>query len=446
MKAEILVIGLNHSTAPVQIREKITFPGDEKGEVTRSLADVDGVEEAMILSTCNRAEIIVTTEDPVELSEKLIELTGSIHGLNPEPFRAFLYSKAGEDAIRHVFRVAASLDSMVVGEPQILGQVKEGYRRAANVNATGPILNRLMHRAFFTAKRVRNETGIGMAAVSVAYVAVELAKKILGELRDKTVLLIGAGEMAELAAKHLAGHVERPIIVVNRTLENACDLARRLSGDALSMEMLEDGLIKADVVITSTGSCEPVIRMDPLKSVMRRRRYSPIFIIDIAMPRDVEPAVNNIDGVYLYNIDDLQAVVEENLGERREEALRGEQIVEEEVAKYLSWAKSLDSTPTIVALKEKLEAIRAGEMERMNGKLAALDPSQREAVEMVTRSIINKIAHDPIAYLKKAGARSKRNLYLDMTQKLFKLDVLPADPACEKDESLEDEAYYRNEG
>ncbi len=445
MNSEILVIGLNHSTAPVQIREKITFPGDEEGRVTRSFADLDGIEEAMILSTCNRAEIIVTAEDAVESRARLIDAIGSVHGLDPEPFIPFLYVKEGEDAILHVFRVAASLDSMVVGEPQILGQVKEGYRRAANVNATGPILNRLMHRAFFTAKRVRSETGVGMAAVSVAYVAVELARKILGELSDKAVLLIGAGEMAELAATHLAGQVERPIVVINRTLENACNLARSLSGAALSMEQLEEGLVAADVVITSTGSCEPVIRKDQLKNVMRRRRFRPIFIIDIAIPRDVEAAVNDIDGVYLYNIDDLQAVVAENLGERREEALRGERIVEEEVVKFVNWATSLDSTPTIVALIDKLETIRTGELARMNGKLAALSASEREAVEMITRSIINKIAHDPIAFLKRAGARTKGNLYLDITQRLFKLDGLTIEPTAGEEESLEDEANYRNQ-
>jgi glutamyl-tRNA reductase len=413
--------------------------------VTRSFADIDGVEEAMILSTCNRAEIIVTAEQEARSVDGLIRAIASIHGLDPGLFREFLYVKEGEEAIRHVFRVAASLDSMVVGEPQILGQVKEGYRRAANVNATGPILNRLMHRAFFTAKRVRSETGIGTAAVSVAYVAVELAKKILGELRDKVVLLIGAGEMAELAATHMAGQVERPIIVVNRTLENACSLARSLSGAALSMEQLEEGLVAADVVIASTGSCEPVIRKDRLKNVMRRRRFRPIFLIDIAIPRDVEAAVNDIDGVYLYNIDDLQAVVEENLGERREEALRGERIVEEEMVKFVNWATSLDCTPTIVALKEKLEEIRTGELAKMNGKLAALNPAEREAVEMITRSIVNKIAHDPIAYLKKAGVRSKGNVYLDIAQRLFKLDGLTTDLAEEKEESLEDEVNYRNE-
>ncbi len=433
----ILVIGLNHSTAPVEVRERITFPGDSEGKVTRFFADQEGVEEAMILSTCNRGEILASVDDAVSRQERLIQAIGEVHGLDPDPLRAFLYIKSGEDAVRHVFKVAASLDSMVIGEPQILGQVKEGYRRATEVNATGPILNRLMHRAFFAAKRVRTETGVGSAAVSVAYVAVELARKILGELRDKSVLLIGAGEMAELAARHLITHVKRPVAVVNRTYENACNLARELRGSAVQMERLEEGLVEADVVITSTGSCEPLITRDHMKRVMRTRRYRPIFLIDIAIPRDVECAVNDVDSVYLYNIDDLQAVVEENLGERRQEALRGEGIVEEEVTKFMNWKNSLGSTPTIVALKQKLEAIREGELERLNGRLSRLSPEDRETVELITRSIINKVAHDPIVYLKKVGSRSKSDVYLDAAQRIFRLDRVLGDQENSEEEPIE---------
>jgi glutamyl-tRNA reductase len=445
MSANVLVIGLNHSTAPVEVRERITFPGDQDGKVTRIIADVSGVEEAMILSTCNRAEII-TTVGTADTREKLIDAVGQIHDLDPSQFREFLYVKEDWEAVRHVFRVASSLDSMVLGEPQILGQVKEGYRRATEVSTTGPILNRLMHRAFFTAKRVRTETGVGAAAVSVAYVAVELAKKILGRLHDKAVLLIGAGEMAELAARHLAGQVERPVVVVNRTLANACALAKQLDGTAMAIDQLHDALAGADVVITSTGSCEPLIRPSEMKMVMKRRRYRPIFLVDIAIPRDVDPEVNDIDGVYLYNIDDLQLVMEENIGERREQAVRGERIVDEEVDKFINWSKTLESTPTIVALREKLEAIRTGEMSRLNGRLSKLNPEDRETVEMITRSIINKIAHDPISFLKKTGARSKRSEYLDLAQRLFRLDGLTSDPISGEEESLEDEPYHRNEG
>ncbi len=286
------------------------------------------------------------------MAERLIQAIGDIHSLDPNQFREFLYVKENSEAIRHVFRVTSSLDSMVLGEPQILGQVKESYKKATTVKTTGPILNRLMHKAFFAAKRVRTETGIGQAAVSVAYVAVELAKKILGELKDKAVLLIGAGEMAELAARHLINQVERPLTVVNRTFENACALAGELGGNATSFDQIDDALTNADVVIASTGSYEPLIRKDQMKNVLRRRRYRPIFIIDIAIPRDVEPSVNDLDSVYLYNIDDLQSVVQENLGERRQEALRGERIVDEEVKKFVNWTKTLDSTPTIIALRE----------------------------------------------------------------------------------------------
>jgi glutamyl-tRNA reductase len=434
---EVLVIGLNHDTAPVEVREKITFPGDQEGGVTRLIADIHGIEEAMILSTCNRAEIITMTEDASAAQETIIKAIGRIHGVEPDPFREFLYVKQGAEAVRHVFRVASSLDSMVVGEPQILGQVKEAYRRATTVNATGPILNRLMHRAFFTAKRIRTETGVGLAAVSVAYAAVELARKILGELKDKAIMLIGAGEMAELAARHLRNHAEKPVVVVNRTYENACELAGKLRGKAVPMDQLSDGLATADVVITSTGSCEPLLTAVQMKQVMRARRFRPIFLIDIAIPRDIEPAANDIDGVYLYNIDDLQSVVQENLGERMQEALRGETIVNDEVTKFMEWTRTLESAPTIIALRKKLEDIRSTELARMNGKLATFSPPQREAVEMITRAIINKIAHDPMDFLKKFGTRSRRNAYLDVAQRMFKLDGFSSDPDDKKDSGEE---------
>lgn len=437
MNATVLVIGLNHSTAPVEIRERVTFPGDESGQVTQRVTDIEGVEEAMILSTCNRAEIIAMTNEVALTASRIVETIGAIHHLDPGTLQEYLYIKEGGEAVRHVFRVSSSLDSMVVGEPQILGQVKEGYRRATNVNATGPILNRLMHRAFFTAKRVRNETGVGIAAVSVAYVAVELAEKILGDLKEKSVLLVGAGEMAELAARHLINKVEKPLVVVNRTFEKACSLAGEFRGCAVAMDGLEDGLVDADVVITSTGSCEALITSQQMQGVMKRRRFRPVFMIDIAIPRDVEPSVNDLDGVYLFNIDDLHVVVEENLGERRQEALRAETIVADEVIKFLDWTKTLDAAPTIVAFREKLENIRTGELARLNGKLSRLGPSEREVVEMITRSIINKIAHDPISFLKKTGMRSKGNMYLDAAQRLFNLDGLISETETGEEESLD---------
>jgi glutamyl-tRNA reductase len=272
----------------------------------------------------------------------------------------------------------------------------------------------------------------------VAYVAVELAAKILGDLNDKKVLLVGAGEMAELAAKHLINQVEHPITVINRTYDNAVSLASELRGSAIPIDKLEEALVDADVAITSTGSREPLISVDTVKTVMKRRRFRPVFLIDIAIPRDVEPDVHEVDGVYLYNIDDLQLVVQENLGERHHEAIRGEAIVTEEVGKFMNWTRSLESAPIIVALLNKLEEIRNGELGRLNGKLAEMTEDQREVVEQITRSIINKIAHDPIVFLKHTGTTARSNLYLDIAQRMFKLDT-PSDPTNpEKEESLEE--------
>jgi glutamyl-tRNA reductase len=400
----------------------ITFPGNEDGELSRKFLSEGKVREALIISTCNRSEVLLVAENVFGMIEGIIELIGRIHGIQSSSFRDFLYVKTGGDAVQHIFRVSSSLDSMVLGEPQILGQVKEGYRRAGSAKATGPILNRLMHKAFFTAKRVRNETGIGLAAISVAYVAVELARKILGDLRDKSVHLIGAGEMAELAARHLAGCVERPPVVLNRTLENACILAERLKGQADTLSALDNYLVEADVVITSTGSCEALIRKDQMAKIMKRRRFRPLFMIDIALPRDVDPTVNELDGVYLYNIDDLQAVAAENLTQRKQEALRAEKIVAEETSKFMNWTSSLSLTPTVVAIRKKLEEIRTSELARSNGKLADLTSEQRAAVEMVTRSIINKIAHYPVSFLKRAKSRTNQSLYLDVAQRLFQLE------------------------
>ncbi|MBD3398682.1 glutamyl-tRNA reductase, partial [Candidatus Micrarchaeota archaeon] len=332
-----------------------------------------------------------------------------------------LYVKREKDAIRHVFRVAASLDSMVLGEPQILGQVKDAYRKATRSRSTGPILNRLMHKSFFTAKRVRNETGVGLAAVSVAYAAVELGAKILGDLRKRKVLLVGAGEMAELAARHLMRQVDSPMEIANRTYETAVCLAEEMQGCAVEMESVNEAIERADVVITSTASCEPIIHKDLMKKIMKNRRYKPIFFIDIAIPRDVDPEVEELEGVYLYNIDDLQSVVTSNEDERKKEAQRGELIINQEVDKFSQWLTSLDSAPTIVALLEKMERIRSNEISKMNGKLSGLTQEQKEAIEAITKGIINKIAHDPIVFLKKMSSRNSGNHYTDVTQKMFHL-------------------------
>ncbi len=443
MSSGLAVIGLNHKTAPVEVREKVTFSSNRDGSLTRSILALHGVREAIILSTCNRSEVIVQCDPVEEIVHHILKAVADLNGVNHQSLVKHSYVKIGSEAVRHVFRVASSLDSMILGEPQILGQVKESFKRDSEADTIGPTLSRLMHRAFFTAKKVRNETGIGLAAVSVAYAAVELAKKILGDLNEKSVLLIGAGEMAELTARHLIGQVMRPICVANRTFENACRLADEFGGEALRVEQLSDALAQADIIISSTGACEPVIKAVDVKNVMKTRKYRPMFLIDIAVPRDIEPSVNELDGVYLYNIDDLQAVVSENLGERMNEALKAEEIVDEEVSKFMDWTKTLDMSPTIVALREKLEGIRSGEIARMNGKLSRLEEGQRELLEIITKSIINKIAHDPISFLKKTKSTVRRDVNTDIVQRVFNLHGFSIS-RDDLEEDLENEADNRN--
>lgn len=443
MSSGLAVIGLNHKTAPVEVREKVTFSSNRDGSLTRSMLALPGVREAIILSTCNRSEVIAQCDPVEEVVHHILKAIADLNEVNHQSLAKHSYVKIGSDAVKHVFRVASSLDSMILGEPQILGQVKESFKRDSEADTIGPTLSRLMHRAFFTAKKVRNETGIGLAAVSVAYAAVELAKKILGDLNDKSVLLIGAGEMAELTARHLIGQVMRPICVANRTFENACRLADEFGGEALRVEQLSDALAQADIIISSTGACEPVIKAVDVKNVMKTRKYRPMFLIDIAVPRDIEPSVNDLDGVYLYNIDDLQAVVSENLGERMNEALKAEEIVDEEVSKFMDWTKTLDMSPTIVALREKLEGIRSGEIARMNGKLSKLEDGQREILEIITKSIINKIAHDPISFLKKTKSTVRRDINTDIVQRVFNLHGFSIS-RDDLEENLENEADNRN--
>ncbi len=441
---DFLVLGINHNTAPVLIREKVSFPGNQDGAITRFLIQTGDLLECIILSTCNRSEIIAVTNDLESSSENLIHLVSEIHGLNKELIRPYFYIKKGPDAVRHLFRVTSSLDSMVLGEPQIVGQVKDAFRRDAAANTTGPLLNRLMHRAFFTAKRVRTETGVALSAVSVAYVAVELAKKILGELEQRQALLIGAGEMAELTARYLANVVKKPMKIINRTFENACVLASQFDGSAESMEKLDDALAMADVVISSTGSCDPIIRFQEMKKVMRRRRHRPIFMIDIAIPRDIEPEINDLDGVYLYNIDDLQSVVDENIGERRLEAEKADRIVDQEVNKFINWTKSLEWAPTIVALKEKFEEIRTNEISRMNGKLGPLSDAEKDAIEILTKAIINKIAHGPISFMKQSIKTKKINQHVDFVQRVFGLDEFVSGTEPKEVKTSEYETDHRN--
>ena len=421
VKDHIILIGLNHRTAPVEVREKLSFAG-QNVEPVNLFREIPVVREALFLSTCNRVELLMVSREPEAAVEMSKELWGRTNQIDPALFEPHLYYFRNEEAVRHLFRVAAGLDSMVLGEPQILGQLKDAYRRAAERRATGVILNRLLHKAFSVAKRIRSETGIGSHAVSVSYAAVELAKKIFGDLSDKQAMLIGAGEMAELAAQHLLNQGVRKIIVANRTLSRALELAKEFRGEAISLEEIEDYLLKVDIVISSTGAPHYILTADQVKRLMRPRKLRPIFFIDIAVPRDIDPKANEIENVFLYDIDDLKAVVEENLAFRRKEALRAERIIEEEVLKFKHWLEQLKVYPTIVALRQKAEEIRRRELEKTLSHLKTKLPSEdREALEVMTKSLVNKLLHDPIIYLKNRYHQDGQQV-VDLTRKLFNLD------------------------
>jgi len=419
----IVDIGMNHETAPVELRELIAFGGHNIRDVMNTIRGIKDIKESIVLSTCNRVEILFTTDKEKEAKESVTEFLSRVSGITKEELGPILYIYTNEEAIRHIFRVGASLDSMIVGEPQILGQVKEAYRIAVDHKSSSVILNRLMHRTFSLAKKIRTETDISGSAVSVSFAAVELGKKIFGDLQGKKVLLIGAGEMAELAATYLLNNKIAEILVANRTFSRAVELADHFHGKAISFEEIGDQLLEVDIVLTSTASPEPIISFNQVRTTMRGRKNRPLFFIDIAVPRDVEPRVNGIENVFVYDIDDLRGVVESNVNKRRGEAVKAERMVDEEVIKFTEWLKTLDVVPTIVALKDKCESIRQSELKKTLSSLGNLTPEHREAVENLTISIAKKILNDPIVFLKRKEDRASRNLYLDIARKLFNLDT-----------------------
>lgn len=418
----ILDIGMNHKTAPVELREKLAYRPDNKENMLNFLTKLDSVKEAIYLSTCNRVEAIIVTDSEDIAKKAIISHMCNIVSLPQEKIFSFIYMFKDLDAVRHIFRVASSLDSMVIGEPQILGQIKEAYAEAVKHKATGVILNSLMHRAFRTAKRVRTETGICESAVSVSYAAVELAKKIFNTLFGKKVLLIGAGEMSELTARHLINQGVEEVVVANRTFERAVELASKFNSHPISFEEINSYLIEADIVITSTASPDYIVTKDQIKKIIRKRRNRPLFFIDIAVPRNVEPDVNDLSNIYLYDIDDLKCVIQMNMEQRRQEAIKAERIVEEEVIKFDKWLKTLDIVPTIISLKKKAESILQKELKRSENKLKKLNPEQKKFVFILCRSIVEKLINDPILFLKSKAGRTTLNTYLDFTRKLFKLD------------------------
>jgi len=414
-----VVIGVNHRTAPVEVREQFAIPEARLPDAVRSLVSLPGVEEAMIVSTCNRVEILARTADDCAGLDGFFR---QFYGFDPAPYRQYLYEYHESDAVRHIFRVASSLDSMIVGEPQILGQVKEAYATARAVGAVNSQLDALLTRAFAVAKRVRNETAVATSAVSVASVAVDLAKKIFGNLEGKSVYLVGAGKMCELAARHLMAHGAKQIYVANRTYDRAVALAKKFNGEALPFDQLYETVPRADIVISSTGAPHAIFRKEHGERFLHSRKNRPMFFIDIAVPRDVDPEMNKLDGIFVYDIDDLQQVVSSHVADRHVEAEHAETIVQMEVEKFQARLQTLDVVPTIVSLQEHLETVRQAEIDRVRGRLGALTPEQELAVEALSRGIINKIMHTPITTLKSAARESQEvTTVIDLVRRLFGL-------------------------
>jgi glutamyl-tRNA reductase len=414
---QLALVGLSHRTAPVEVRERFAFSGDALRGALTSLVSKQEVSEAMILSTCNRVEVVAESADDLRIREFLCDF----HRVPQHTISEHLYSFKNADAIRHIFRVAASLDSMLVGEPQILGQVKEAYRIATEAGTVGMHLSALMSRAFAVAKRVRSETGISQSAVSVSYAAVELARKIFGDLSGKAVMVIGASKMGELAAKHLRRAGVSSVLVTNRTFERAVELAKVFEGGAIPFEHFTDHMDRADIIISSTGAPNFIIGKVLVEQIIHRRKNKPMFFIDIAVPRDIDPLVNEIDNAFLYDIDDLQQVIDTNLKERMSEATRAEEIVASEVQAFCSRIQAREVVPTIVLLRERLEKLRREEIERNRRQLRDLPPEQ--AVDQITQALVNKILHHPITHLKQMAHDPQGPDIAEMIRKIF--DIKP---------------------
>jgi glutamyl-tRNA reductase len=414
---QLSIVGVSHKTAPVEVRERLAFNSDALRQALAALVGRQDVSEAIILSTCNRVEVVAESSDDRLIREFLCEF----HQIPHEAVSKHLYSFKNADAIRHMFRVAASLDSMMVGEPQILGQVKEAYRIAEDAGTVGMNLSALMNRAFAVAKKVRSETGISQSAVSISYAAVELARKIFGDLTGKTVMIIGASKMGELAAKHLKRNGVSSVLVTNRTFERAVELAQVFEGAAVPFEHLTEHMDRADIVISSTGAPNFVISKALAEQVIHKRKNKPMFFIDIAVPRDIDPTVNEIDNAFLYDIDDLQQVIDANLKERLKEALKAEEIVDLEVEAFCRKMQSREVVPMIVQLRDSLEKVRREEIERNRRHLKDLTPEQQASVDQITKSLVNKILHTPIEQLKDMAHDPNGPDFADFMRKIFNL-------------------------
>jgi len=400
----ILLVGINHKTAPVEVREVLAFSDRACAEGLPRLVDGEVVREGLIVSTCNRVEILsaVTTDHLESGAQRIAEFLDTARNLPPGFLNDHLYSHTDENAIRHIFRVASSLDSMVVGEPQVLGQVRHAYSLAVEAGTAGRVLNRLVHHTFHVAKRVRSETGIASSAVSISYMAVELGKKIFDSLKGRVVMLIGAGEMAELSARHLVNAGATRVLIVNRTRESAERLAEEFRGVAVPFEQLSQSLSEADVVVCSTGAPDYVVTEAMVRSATEQKRNRPTCIIDISVPRNVDPAVGKVPNVFVFDIDDLESVITSNIREREREAERAELIVQSEVMQFQQSLRAMDIGPTIGALRQKLQQVARTEMERQRRRLGSLTPEQEAAIEALLMATVNKISHPVLNQMRRS--------------------------------------------
>ena len=418
----LLLVGISHRTAPVELRERVDFQARGLQGALRALAERGSTHESVVVSTCNRAELYVACDETDPTRQDLVRFLSDYNDLPAADVTPHVYEVADLDAARHLFRVAAGLDSLVVGEPQILGQVKEAHTVASEVHTAGPVLNRLFHASFAVGKRVRTETGLGSGAVSVSYAAVALARKIFGDLSGRNVVVLGAGEMGKLTAIHMKAQDVRHITIVSRTMAHAARTAEAIGGaSAAPWTDLDTALAASDIVITATGAANPILTKAHIEAVMRPRRNRPLFIIDIAMPRDVEAAAGEIEEVFLYNLDDLQATVRENLARRASEVSRAETIVNEEVDKFAAWFRSRGAIPTVVALRERFEAIRRAELERLDFKLSTLPPEARARVDEITHLIVEKLLLTPTEQLKSLSDAETVSMYTEALTRLFAL-------------------------
>lgn len=419
----IIVVGLSHKTAPVEVREKLAVPESRLGEALTRLCSYPGVREGLLLSTCNRVEVYAVVEDLEPGYGRIQEFLADTHlSLSSEQLTPHLYWHTGDRAISHLFRVAASLDSMIVGESQILGQLKDAFDVALTHKATGVILNKVVKKAISVAKRVRTETKIAEMAVSVSYAAVELAKKIFSNLRDSTVLLVGAGEMAKLAARHLMANGVREVRITTRNSQQAMELAGKFGGVPVPFDQFRDDMASADIVLVSTGAAHYLVGTEDVHRAVKQRMNRPMFLIDISVPRNIDPAVRHIDNAFLFDIDDLKLRVEQNREERLQEAEKAERMVVEEVAVLRQWLKSLEVTPTIVALRNRVDDIKRAEVEKALGRLGHLAPQDRALIESMASAIVNKLIHSTMITLKAEVNSSGGEAYVEAARRFFNLE------------------------